>query len=82
MRLGIAILSTAIALGFVAGFAVEPAAAGHKYRKYKRTYQQTERQNDRCRPWCTFDMTPCDPPQYKVADGRCTSPIYGGGRFW
>lgn len=24
-----------------------------------------------CRRWCTEDRNPCDPVQYKVADGRC-----------
>ena len=24
-----------------------------------------------CRPWCTRDLTPCDPPNFKIADGRC-----------
>lgn len=24
-----------------------------------------------CVPWCPQDTNPCDPPQYKQADGRC-----------
>jgi hypothetical protein len=24
-----------------------------------------------CPRWCLEDRNPCDPPQYKVADGRC-----------
>ncbi len=24
-----------------------------------------------CRQLCPMDVTPCDPPQYKIADGRC-----------
>ncbi|MFO1115025.1 MAG: hypothetical protein U1E28_05025 [Beijerinckiaceae bacterium] len=29
-----------------------------------------------CRQMCPMDVTPCDPPHYKIADGRCaaTSP--------
>jgi hypothetical protein len=32
-----------------------------------------------CQKLCPTDMSPCDPPEYKRADGRCTSP--GTGRF-
>jgi hypothetical protein len=24
-----------------------------------------------CVPWCPADRNPCDPPEYKQADGRC-----------
>jgi hypothetical protein len=24
-----------------------------------------------CRRWCPADLGPCDPPHYKIADGRC-----------
>ncbi len=24
-----------------------------------------------CVPWCNWDSNPCDPPQFKMADGRC-----------
>jgi hypothetical protein len=27
--------------------------------------------NNICRRWCLEDRSPCDPVQYKVADGRC-----------
>jgi hypothetical protein len=26
-----------------------------------------------CQRWCDRDMSPCDPPYFKVADGRCAS---------
>jgi hypothetical protein len=30
------------------------------------------RQNGRiCARWCLQDRNPCDPPDFKVADGRC-----------
>ncbi|HEY8564184.1 MAG TPA: hypothetical protein VIL65_01695 [Beijerinckiaceae bacterium] len=29
-----------------------------------------------CRPWCPADQSPCDPPNFKIADGRC----YSGNR--
>jgi len=34
----------------------------------------------RCRPMCTEDTTPCDTPQQKAADGRCSSPNAGSVR--
>jgi hypothetical protein len=24
-----------------------------------------------CRRWCLEDRNPCDPPHFKIADGRC-----------
>ena len=32
-----------------------------------------------CQKLCTQDFAPCDPPEYKRADARCTNP--GTGRF-
>ena len=32
-----------------------------------------------CRPLCMADMTPCDPPEFKNADGRCNFGQTGGG---
>ena len=31
--------------------------------------------DDVCRPWCDLDRSPCDPPYFKVADGRCSNPM-------
>jgi hypothetical protein len=28
-----------------------------------------------CEKLCTADMSPCDPPEYKRADGRCSNPL-------
>jgi hypothetical protein len=33
-----------------------------------------------CMPMCQSDMTPCDPPEYKRTDGRCSNPTTGGIR--
>ena len=27
-----------------------------------------------CVPWCRYDYNPCDPPGFKIADGRCHRP--------
>ncbi len=26
-----------------------------------------------CVPWCPADSNPCDPPEFKSADGRCSN---------
>ncbi|GJD50735.1 hypothetical protein OPKNFCMD_3480 [Methylobacterium crusticola] len=31
-----------------------------------------------CQRWCEADHVPCDPPHFKIADGRCRP--WGGGR--
>jgi hypothetical protein len=31
-----------------------------------------------CQKWCPADMVPCDPPNFKIADGRCRP---NNGRF-
>jgi len=32
---------------------------------------EAPRAGPQCVPWCSWDSNPCDPPQYKLADGRC-----------
>jgi hypothetical protein len=27
-----------------------------------------------CQRWCPADSLPCDPPSFKIADGRCAKP--------
>ncbi len=29
-----------------------------------------------CIPWCSSDTNPCDPPEFKAADGRCARDSY------
>jgi hypothetical protein len=31
-----------------------------------------------CQKWCEADLVPCDPPNFKIADGRCRP---NSGRF-
>ncbi len=33
-----------------------------------------------CQPMCAEDMSPCDSPSQKAADGRCSSPTAGSVR--
>ena len=30
-----------------------------------------------CVPLCSMDTSPCDPPEFKHADGRCDYPMIG-----
>lgn len=30
-----------------------------------------------CQKLCSTDYSPCDPPEFKHADGRCTNPVPG-----
>jgi hypothetical protein len=30
-----------------------------------------------CIPLCSMDTSPCDPPEFKHADGRCDYPMLG-----
>jgi hypothetical protein len=30
-----------------------------------------------CVPLCSMDTSPCDPPHFKAADGRCDYPMIG-----
>ncbi len=71
MRLAI-VLFAAVAL------AAGPAAAKSKHRKGAHLYTPVAPIANVCQPMCTFDVTPCDPPEYKRADGRCASPLVGG----
>lgn len=71
MRLAIVILAAA-------ALAAGPALAKPKHRKAVRNYSQAPLAANVCQPMCPFDMTPCDPPEYKRADGRCASPLVGG----
>lgn len=40
-----------------------------------RSRQATSPARPRCQPLCVADVTPCDPPEYKIADGRCQDPF-------
>ena len=70
MRLAIVVLAAA-------ALATGPTAAKSK-RKYVRAYETAPVSVGVCRPMCTFDMAPCDPPEFKRADGRCSGAIAGG----
>ena len=55
--------------GLVVGLSVASVNAGSRDREV-----YTARQQNRgavCQPWCENDTSPCDPPHFKVSDGRC-----------
>lgn len=72
MRHGLA-LALAALLG-LATIAPQPAWAEQGPREH-RVKHQAERPAAapprQCRPLCVADVTPCDPMEYKLADGRC-----------
>ncbi|HMN72123.1 MAG TPA: hypothetical protein PKA55_09690 [Rhodoblastus sp.] len=74
MRLAIVVLAAA-------AVAAGPAVAKPKHRKSVRLSMPAAVIADVCRPMCTWDVTPCDPPEYKRADGRCASPLVGGAQM-
>lgn len=56
------------------------APAGAQYRVtqgygydygYGSPYGARVRSERVCQRWCPSDMTPCDPPNFKIADARC-----------
>ena len=65
----------AIALACLAALVVmpQPSMAGHDGRKHApRAKRQSVAPSRTCQPLCVADVTPCDPMQYKIADGRCS----------
>ena len=42
-----------------------------KKKKTKKVYRNRQAVPQQCRPWCPRDTNPCDPPDFKIADGRC-----------
>ncbi len=52
--------------------AIAQYAGDPPYHRHRQAYNPHEGlQPNGCVKWCEFDMNPCDPPQYKTADGRC-----------
>jgi hypothetical protein len=74
--------SLATLLGAAALVAALPAAAQSSYHprhqsqpfEEGRTVYAPQRV---CQPLCSSDTSPCDPPEFKAADGRCNDPFLG-----
>lgn len=76
------ILQAAIVLG-AAAFAGEALAQVYydeRGRRLRGPYSEPGPAAGRCRPMCAEDSTPCDTPQQKAADGRCSTPTAGSVR--
>lgn len=52
------------------------AAARYNYQRYGETgYARDGDIRNTCVKMCRRDMSPCDPPVFKQADGRCSFPF-------
>ena len=61
----------------LAGVLAAPAFAKHVKRTLPPPPEEAIR-SGYCQPLCTQDVSPCDPPEFKRADGRCDNGAYGG----
>ena len=68
-------LSIVIALA-TACFVASPAFAAHKRKRVSERHAAAPARV--CQPLCQADMSPCDPPEFKRADGRCDFGAYSG----
>lgn len=48
-----------------------PRRAPRQAEDYQEQPAYNPRQANRCMPWCDRDTSPCDPANFKIADGRC-----------
>jgi hypothetical protein len=77
MNTSLSLMLTAAAL-----VAALPAAAqSHRSRQHAPTYEEGRSvyvaPQSACVPLCSRDTSPCDPPYFKAADGRCDYPMIG-----
>ena len=76
-------MRSGFALAVIAASVFSAAPASAQYYRYQRPaytgpdYYAPARGGFYCQKLCPMDVTPCDPPEYKRADGRCANP--GGG---
>ncbi|MCB1535336.1 MAG: hypothetical protein KDJ44_11585 [Rhodoblastus sp.] len=82
------LLLTATAIGATA-FAADALAQVYyeeRVRRRRRRRRYVEPDDDDgpdeayCQPMCAEDLSPCDSPTQKAADGRCSSPTAGSVR--
>jgi hypothetical protein len=70
-------------LGAAMLLAAQPAAAQspHRTRHHAQPYEEGRTvyapPPSACVPLCSMDTSPCDPPSFKAADGRCGYPMIG-----
>ena len=61
--------------------ALPAAAQSHRPRHHAPAYEEARSvyapPQRVCMPLCSMDTSPCDPPEFKHADGRCDYPMIG-----
>jgi hypothetical protein len=62
------------ALPALAQSAHHPRQQGQRFDEGRTVYAPPQRV---CVPLCNMDTSPCDPPEFKHADGRCDYPMIG-----
>jgi hypothetical protein len=77
----------AFALGAAALLAALPASAQSTHHRSPQGQRFQDQRFDEgrsvyapqrvCVPLCNMDTSPCDPPEFKHADGRCDYPMIG-----
>ena len=78
MRVTIALLAlAATASGAFAQAGSAPVPYGYAPYYEGRSVYGTPIYGGTCQRLCSADTSPCDPPEYKRTDGRCTNPVPG-----
>jgi hypothetical protein len=80
MKTSLSLMLTAAAL-MAALVALPAAAQSHRSRQHAPSYDEGRSvyapPQSACVPLCSRDTSPCDPPYFKAADGRCDYPMIG-----
>jgi hypothetical protein len=76
MRLPLAILAFALlpaGLASAQGVVARERIVSERVivERHEGTPVVVQRRANICIPWCSADLNPCDPPEFKAADGRC-----------
>ena len=71
-----AVLAAAVFATALPATAQSPHRTRHQAQPYEEGRTVYAPQNA-CIPLCSMDTSPCDPPQFKAADGRCDYPVIG-----
>jgi len=66
----LAALATAVAFAIPAIASAAPRAVEY-VDEPPPAYYSSRQDAGRCIPWCDRDLSPCDPPSFKISDGRC-----------
>lgn len=64
-------IATALLVFLAAASLAAPASAAKRKSQPVSAPPAAAARGPVCTPLCTADTTPCDPPEFKRADGRC-----------